>query len=184
MFFSRIGPFRIVWRKKNFFREHSRRATRDRATGAIFELKYLRKLKRNRCPVFFCCSQSLFCTFCPKIIEICIVLSEIFSKNLQFWPFTWILRSAGFFFGMKSFPGPSYQSPLGSDQKLAKFKESFPRKVRKTCILTGFRGFYVARDFFFGNPALSLCSSYRFLTSCKKSEKSKTAFLRYAFTNY
>ena len=49
--------------KKIFFREHSRRATRDRATGAIFELKYLRKLKRNRCPVFFCCSQSLFCTF-------------------------------------------------------------------------------------------------------------------------
>ena len=70
--------------KKIFFRKLSRRATRDRATGAIFGLKYLRKLKRNRCPVFFCCSQSLFCTFCPKIIEICIVLSEIFSKNLQF----------------------------------------------------------------------------------------------------
>ena len=49
---------------------------------------------------------------------------------------------------MKSFPGPSYQSPLGSDQKLAKFKESFPRKVRKTCILTGFRRFYDERDFF------------------------------------
>ena len=49
--------------KKNFFREHSRRATRDRATGAIFGLKYLRKLKRNRCLVFFCCSESLFCTF-------------------------------------------------------------------------------------------------------------------------
>ena len=49
---------------------------------------------------------------------------------------------------MKSFPGPSYQFPLGSDQKLAKFKESFPRKVRKTCILTGFRGFSAERDFF------------------------------------
>ena len=37
---------------------------------------------------------------------------------------------------------------VGSDQKLAKFKESFPRKVRKTCILTGFRRFYDERDFF------------------------------------
>ena len=49
---------------------------------------------------------------------------------------------------MKSFPSPSYQSPLGSDQNLAKFKEPFPRKVRKTCILTGFRGFSAERDFF------------------------------------
>ena len=131
MFFSRIGPFRIVWRKK-FFRRLRRRATRDRATGAIFGLEYLQKLKRNRRRVFFWCSQSLFCTFWPKIKEICILFSEIFSKNHYFQRFTWIFRSAGFFFGVKPFSGASYQFYLGSDQKLAKSDESFPRKVRKT----------------------------------------------------
>ena len=74
--------------EKNFFRQLCRRVTRDRATVAIFGLKYLRKLKRNRGPVFFCCSQSLFCTFWPKMIEISIVLSEILSKNCYFKQFT------------------------------------------------------------------------------------------------
>ena len=36
--------------------------------------------------------------------------------------------------------------------------------------------------FFLENPALSVCAGYRFITSCKKLEKSKTAFLRYALT--
>ena len=134
--------------EKNFFCRFRRRATRDRATGAIFRLEYLQKLKRNRRRVFFRCSQSLFCTFWPKMKEICILLSEIFSKNRYFQRFTWIFRSAGFFFGVKPFSVTSYQFYLGSDQNLAKSDESFPRKLRKTWFLTGFRGFYVERDFF------------------------------------
>ena len=59
-----------------------------------------------------------------------------------------MLRSTGFFFGVKPISDPSYQSPLGSDQKSAKSNVSFSRKVQKTVILTGFRGFYVERDFF------------------------------------
>ena len=37
----------------------------------------------------------------------------------------------GIFFGVKPFSGALYQFYLGSDQKLAKSDESFPRTVRK-----------------------------------------------------
>ena len=118
--FSRLAPYRIriVSRKKLY-----RRATRDHATGAIFGLEYLRKLKRNRELVFFCCSKSLFCTFWPKIIEICIVLSEIFSKNLYLDRFTWIFQWAGFFFGTK------FKSSFISLAKLTKSKEKTAKNL-------------------------------------------------------
>ena len=77
-----------------------------------------------------------------------VISSRLDYCNSMFFIIIIIFRSTGFLFGMKSLPGPSYQSPLDFDQKLAKFKESFPRKVRKTHILTGFRGFSANRIFF------------------------------------
>ena len=62
----RIGPFRIIFRKKSTF---FRWATQDRATGMIYEHEYLRKLKKNSISALFCCSVWLFCTFWPQITK-------------------------------------------------------------------------------------------------------------------
>ena len=47
--------------------------------------------------VFSCCSVWFFCTFWPNMNKICIVLPEIFSKNLYFDRFSYIFRRTRFF---------------------------------------------------------------------------------------
>jgi hypothetical protein len=89
MFNLPIGPLRIIKQKKWFLTF----APDDKISShqsTIYELEYLRKLKRNTRLTFFCCSVWLFSTFWPKMSKICVVLPEIFSKNLYFDRFSWI----------------------------------------------------------------------------------------------
>ena len=97
MLVFRIGPFRIVCQNK-YFSSTFRRATRDCVTAKIYELEYLRKLKRNTRSVFFSCSLWFFYTFRPKMDKICIILPEIISKTLYLFDrFSWIFLPTRFF---------------------------------------------------------------------------------------
>ena len=83
--------------------------------------------------------------------EICILLSEIFSKKLVF-PAVYVeFLQRGIFSGVKPFSGALYLGSLylGSDQKLTK---SFPRK----CESPVFPDFTSNKIFFFKNWASSL----------------------------
>ena len=76
--FLRIGLFRIVCQKNNYFVNFfSQGDTRSCHWSDI--------RARTSSEVFFCCSVWLFCTSRLKMNTICIVLPLIFSKNL-FWP--------------------------------------------------------------------------------------------------
>ena len=56
-------------------------------------------------------------------------------------------------------------------------------KKSKKCHFDHIFVFYGWTRFFMDNPALSVCFSYRFLTSCKKLGRFIASFLRYALTN-
>ena len=55
-----IGISWIDFSAKKYFSKTLCQATRDRATGEIYELEYLQKLRRNTRSVFFCCWVWLF----------------------------------------------------------------------------------------------------------------------------